>query len=236
MESLLVYTAPPSPCGYLPDRTWRLTYELVAGLSAEEYQARLLAGWRRFGYSLFRPACPGCSACLSLRVPVATFQPDRSQRRAMAANEGEITLRIGEPSVTRAKLDLYDRFHSFQQSHRGWPEHGPRDAAGYAESFVDNPIPTDEWCYYRGRKLVGVGYVDRVPDGLSAIYFFYDPDERGRSLGTYNVLSIIRRAAERDLPHVYLGYYVEGCGSLEYKARFRPNEVLRPDGEWGAFR
>jgi arginine-tRNA-protein transferase len=236
MESLLVYTAPPSPCGYLPDQTWRLTYELVAELSAEEYRARLLSGWRRFGHSLFKPACPGCRACLSLRVPVATFRPDRSQRRAMAANDGEITLRIGEPAVTRTKLDLYDRFHRFQQSHKGWPEHGPSDAAGYAESFVDNPIPTDEWCYYRGRKLAGVGYVDRVPDGLSAIYFFYDPDERDRSLGTYNVLSIIREAAARKLSHVYLGYYVDGCGSLEYKARFRPNEVLRPDGEWGAFR
>ena len=236
MESLLVYTPPPSPCGYLPDQNWQLTYELVADLSTDEYQERLLAGWRRFGYSLFRPACPGCRACQSLRVPVEMFRPDRSQRRAMASNDGESRIAIGSPSVTRAKLELYDRFHAFQQQHKGWPEHGPSDAAGYVESFVENPISTDEWCYYRGRKLVGVGYVDRVPAGLSAIYFFYDPEERDRSLGTYNVLSIIRKAREWKLPHVYLGYFVAGCGSLEYKARFRPNEVLGPDGEWTAFR
>ena len=77
--------------------------------------------------------------------------------------------------------------------------------------------------------------MDALPDGLSAIYFFYDPDERHRSLGTFNVLSIIDAARQRGLPWVYLGYYVEGCGSVEYKGRFRPNEVLRPDGTWGAF-
>ncbi len=83
--------------------------------------------------------------------------------------------------------------------------------------------------------MIGVGYVDALAEGLSAIYFFYDPDERDRSLGTYNVLSLIRGAAKRNLPHVYLGYYVEGCRSLEYKARFRPNEVLGESGEWRAF-
>ena len=236
MVSLLVYTAPPSPCGYLPDRTWQLTYELVAELSASEYQEHLVAGWRRFGYSLFRPACPQCRACLSLRVPVAAFRPDRSQRRAQAANDGTIALRIGEPTVTRAKLELYDRFHAFQETHKGWPEHSPTDTASYADSFVDNPFPTQEWCYYLGKKLVGVGYVDRVPDGLSAIYYIHEPDERARSLGTYNVLSLIRQAREWGLSHVYLGYYVAGCASLEYKARFRPNEMLGPDGKWEAFR
>jgi arginine-tRNA-protein transferase len=71
---------------------------------------------------------------------------------------------------------------------------------------------------------------------MSAIYFFYDPDERDRSLGTWNVLSVIEEAARRKVPHLYLGYYVEGCRSLEYKARYRPNEVLADDGEWRPFR
>ena len=83
--------------------------------------------------------------------------------------------------------------------------------------------------------MVGVGYVDVLPEGMSAIYFYYDPVERDRSLGTFNVLSVLRAAADRGLPHVYLGYYVEGCRSLEYKGRFRPNEVLGPDGEWETF-
>ena len=239
MQSLLVFTCPPSPCGYLPDETWALTYEIVARLSAAEYESRLRAGWRRFGHSLFRPTCPTCRKCQSIRIPVATFRPDRSQRRCLAANDGEVRLVVGRPEVTEEKLELYDRFHAAQSERVGWPEHGPKDAGDFAESFVDNPFETQEWRYYLrsegGEKLVGVGYVDRLPEGLSAIYFFHDPDERKRSLGTYNVLSAIRKAAEWKLPHVYMGYFVEGCRSLEYKSRFRPNEVLGEGGEWAPF-
>ena len=235
MESLFTFTSPPSRCGYLPDREWSLRYEIVGQISAPEYSRRLRDGWRRFGYSLFRPECRTCRMCRSLRVPVATFRPDRSQRRAWAGSEAELRLEIGPPAVSTAKLDLYDKFHAFQHESKGWPEHGPETAADYTESFVDNPFPTQEWCYYLGDRLVGVGYVDCLAEGLSAIYFYHDPDERGRSLGTFNVLAVIRRAAELRLPHVYLGYYVEGCGSLEYKARFRPNQVLGPEGGWEPF-
>ncbi len=232
MRSLFVFTSPPSPCSYLPHETAALTYEMVGQLTAEEYQVRLMAGWRRFGFTMFRPTCPACTRCESVRVPVATFEPDRAQRRCLAANDGDITLRIGPPEVTDEKLDLYDRFHSFQSAHVGWSDHGPKDAGDYAESFVDHPFPTQEWCYYRGEKLVGVGYVDRLPACLSAIYFYHDPDERKRSLGTFNVLSTIRAASASGLPHVYLGYLVEGCRSLEYKGRYRPQEVLTADGTW----
>jgi len=236
MESLFTFTADPGPCEYLPDRDWSLHYEVFGQLTAAEYGERLKAGWRRFGFSLFRPACPGCTMCRSLRVPVATFRPDRSQRRAAAANSGDVQLVVGAPSVSRAKLDLYDRFHRFQHDTKGWPGHAPQTAVDYIESFVENPFPTEEWCYYLDGRLVGVGYVDVLPEGLSAIYFYHDPSQRSRSLGTYNVLSVIRGAAGRALPHVYLGYYVEGCRSLEYKARFRPNEVFGEDGEWRPFR
>lgn len=232
MESLFTFTTNPSPCGYLPDRDWRIQYEVVGQLTTDEYLDRLKAGWRRFGFSLFRPTCPTCRKCLSLRVPVESFQPNRSQRRALAANDGELTIIVAAPSINAAKLDLYDRFHWFQHDSKGWSAHAPQTTDEYAESFVDNPFANQEWCYYLGEKLVGVGYVDLLAEGLSAIYYFHDPDERDRSLGTYNVLSLLRYAAERKLPFVYLGYSVEGCRSLEYKARFRPNEVLHPDGTW----
>ena len=235
MRSLFVFTSSPSACSYLPREASSLTYELVGEITAAEYETRLAAGWRRFGFSLFRPTCAACTKCQSVRVPVATFKPDRSQRRCLAANDGDVRLVIGEPDVTTAKLDLYDRFHAYQSAHVGWPANSPKDAGEYAESFVDNPFDTQEWCYYLGEKLVGVGYVDRLPAGLSAIYFYHDPDERARSLGTYNVLSVMRAAAGWGLPHVYLGYYVDGCRSLAYKTRFRPNEVLGADGVWRAF-
>jgi arginine-tRNA-protein transferase len=236
MESVFHYVAPPQPCHYLPDQVARMEYELVKGVTPAEYMARMAAGWRRFGAMLFRPRCRHCTACQSLRVPVDRFRPDRSQRRAARANDGQVEIRVGRPGVTPAKLDLYDRFHAFQAEAKGWPEHPARDALSYAQSFVDNPFPTQEWRYFLDGHLVGVGYVDDLPAGLSAIYFFYDPDHRHRSLGTWNVLNLIRAARDRGLPHLYLGYYVAGCPSMEYKGRFAPNQILGADGHWHDFR
>jgi arginine-tRNA-protein transferase len=100
---------------------------------------------------------------------------------------------------------------------------------------VDNPFRTEEWCYHLEGELIGVGYVDALPGGLSAVYFFYDPAHRQRSLGTWNVLNVLRETTRRGLPYTYLGYYVEGCPSMVYKARFAPNEILGPDGQWHPF-
>src|SRR5262249_39418820 len=117
----------------------------------------------RFGTMLFRPACRSCHACRALRVHAARFRPDRSQRRARRANEGVVELRVGRPAVSRAKLALYDRYHAYQADAKGWPQHPARDAASYVDSFVHHPFPVEEWCYYLGGRLVGVGYVDHLP-------------------------------------------------------------------------
>jgi arginine-tRNA-protein transferase len=220
----------------LPAQTWSLEYELVKTLTPAEYAERLRTGWRRFGRALFHPRCPGCNACQPLRVLADRFKPDRSQRRVAKLNQGLTELRIRAPAVSKAKLSLYDTYHAFQSHAKGWPQHPAKDAESYFSSFVDNPLPTQEWCYYVESKLVGVGYVDAVPCGLSAIYFFYDPLYRRLSLGTWNVMSVIAAAAKLSVPHLYLGYYVAGCASMAYKARFRPSEVLRPDGVWHPFR
>jgi arginine-tRNA-protein transferase len=232
MKTLVRGNEAPGACPYLPGQTARKQYMYVTALDRDEYMALLLAGWRRFGRTLFRPRCPRCSACQSLRVDPLRFRPDRSQRRCRARNDGEVRLVIGEPSATRAKTALFDRFHGERADTRGWPVHAAETLAEYAARFVDNPFPTQEWCYYVGETLAAVGYVDDLPGGLSAIYFGYEPEYRDRSLGTWNVLSLIDRARALGLPHVYLGYCVLGCPSLAYKARFRPHEVLGADGRW----
>jgi leucyl-tRNA---protein transferase len=207
----------------------------VGAMTPAEYRQRLMHGWRRFGFSMFRPTCPRCQACQSLRVLVDRFRPNRSQRRACARN-ADLRIEVGEPSVSAEKVELYDRFHAFQVDKKDWPEHAPKEESSYVESFVDNPFPTQEWCYYRDDQLIGVGYVDRLPEAMSAIYFFYEPSERKRSLGTFNVVAVIQEAARRGIPHLYLGYYVEGCRSLEYKANFVPNQVVNQEGDWRDFR
>jgi arginine-tRNA-protein transferase len=149
-------------------------------------------------------------------------------------NGGIVHVVRGVPTVTRQKLDLYDRYHTHQSATKNWPAHAPKNAGDYEDGFVNNPFPVEEWRYYLDKNLVGVGYVDLVPDGLSAVYFYYDPSERQRGLGTWNVLCIIQRAAALGLPYVYLGYHVADSKSLAYKASFVPYQVRRPDGLWGS--
>lgn len=232
MVSLQTVTTAPHACSYLPARAARLQYVSVAELSPAEYGALMLAGWRRFGRSLFRPVCAACDECRPIRVVVNEFRPNTSQRRAWKANDGAVEVRVGPPGVSDEKLALYDRFHEFQHGHQGWPDRGKKDAGDYVEAFVDQPFPVQEWCYFLAGRLVGVGYVDALPVGLSAIYFFYDPEERSRSLGTFNVLKLLAAATGRGDAYAYLGYHVEGCRSLEYKANFRPFERLVGGKNW----
>jgi leucyl-tRNA---protein transferase len=231
MESTLTLLAPLAPCEYLPDRISQLRYELAPHLRAADYVLRLQQGWRRFGYAMVRPDCPSCRMCQSLRVPVAAFRPSPGQRRVWKRNQGEVTVRVGAPSLSRDRLDLWARFHLHGHETKGWPA----EAAADPGMLLQNPFRTEEWTYSLGNRLIAVAYVDALPEALSAIYCYHDPTEGARSLGTFNILSLLASARERELPHVYLGYYVAGCRSLEYKGKFRPNEVLRPDGTWEAF-
>jgi arginyl-tRNA--protein-N-Asp/Glu arginylyltransferase len=226
---VLSFTSPLARCEYLPDRLSRLRYVVTPDLEADDYMGHLKAGWRRFGPAVFRPECPSCSMCQSLRVPVSTFRPNESQRRAWKKNHGTVHLQVGSPIASTERVEIWGKFHRYGHQTKGWPAEAGSDPG----IMLHNPFPTEEWTYYVADRMIGVGYVDVLSEGLSAIYFYYDPEERARSLGTFHVLSMLDAARDRRLPHVYLGYYAEGCRSLEYKSRFRPNEVLRPDGGWG---
>ena len=231
MERTATFVSAASRCVYLRDRMSRLRYDLMPDLQPAEFMDRLRDGWRRFGYAVFRPECPGCSMCQSLRVAAATFQPTAGQRRVWRKNQ-DITLRTGEPEITRERVALWHAFHRHGYETKAWPV----DYAPAPELMLQSPFPIEEWTYRLGDRLVGVGYVDALPEGLSAIYFYWDPVEQGRSLGTFNILTLMAAARARGLPHVYLGYYVRGCRSLEYKARFGPHEVLGHDRQWRAGR
>jgi arginine-tRNA-protein transferase len=232
VEPIVTVQTPPSRCEYLHDRQSRLLYELTPEVQPIRYMRQLEEGWRRIGPVVFRPDCPTCARCQSLRVPIATFSPSESQRRTRRRNEGDVQIRVAAPSVDAERLDLYASFHSHGHRTKGWPAPDSDDSG--LNLFLLNPFPTEEWSYWIDGRLAGIGYVDVLPDALSAIYFFHDPAEHRRSLGTFNVLKLIDAAAQQNLPHLYLGYYVAGCRSLEYKAKFRPNEVLTPTG-WQRF-
>ncbi len=235
MITLVTINSPPTTCAYLPNQIWQMRYTYVLEATPLDYQRRMLRGWRRFGMAFFRPNCPDCRQCLSLRIPIETFTPNRSQKRAVKANR-DVELTIHTPDVSEEKLRLHQKYHEYQHYHREWSLDGIISRSEYINSFVNNPFPVQEWQYRLHGKLIGVGYVDTLSVGLSAIYFFYDPDYRNRSLGTFNIMRLIETCREQGLPHLYLGYYVEKCQSLKYKANFRPNEILLPNGRWVVYR
>lgn len=225
------YFPPASQCQYLKDQMWQLEYLVTFSLSKEEFSSFVRNGWRRMGTMLFRPRCPACSACQPIRVVVDSFRPNRSQRRVRKANV-DTTLVIGPPTVDDARLDLYWRHHLYSSRIKGWPEPINGDELQHINWIIEGPLPVQEWSYYYGGKLIAIAYIDELDDGFSGIYFYYDPDYRHLSPGTWICLSMIEEAARSMLPYVYLGYYVAGCRSMNYKARFAPNQIYSEGSDW----
>lgn len=232
MRYTLRQVQPPVPCGYLPDRLQSLEYIVATSVSAEEYQTLMERGWRHFGHTLFRPACHGCVRCRTVRVDAARFAPNRSQRRVVRRNAGELEPVFADPECRDEVLALYDSWHAEQSIRKGWEEHFPGDEDQFHDSFVRQPFRVEQWEYRLGGKLAGVGYVDVLPQALSAIYFFYDAALRHRSPGIWNVLRLIDEANRRGIPHVYLGYLVEGNQGMAYKGDFHPAEYREQGKDW----
>jgi leucyl-tRNA---protein transferase len=231
MNKGVSYIAQPSQCHYLPDQMWRMEYRIIPNLTKAGYLQLVQQGWRRFGWTLFRPRCSACQACQPIRVPAESFRPDRSQRRVQKAN-ANTKLIIGEPTIDSQRLDVYFRHHQHHAQQKGWSEPNLDDAMGHISSIVEGPFPVEEWAYYIDDRLVAISYVDALPEGYSGIYFYHDPDLRKLSLGTWICMSLIEEAKKRQLQFVYFGYYIKDCRSMAYKGRFVPNQVLASNGQW----
>ena len=220
----------PDACSYLPEQQSRLEHELVVRLSPEEYEARMNAGWRKFGPILFRPICAACRECRSIRVSLAAFTPNRSQMRALKRN-ADLEVRFAAPTVDRQRLALYNRYHAAQEARKGWPE-VEKSEGDYSFSFLHNPVPAVEVSVWEGETLRAVALTDITPNTVSGVYHYHDMECGSRSLGTFVILQTLELARRLQKAYAYFGYYVAACGSLNYKARFRPCELLGPDGIW----
>ena len=178
---------------------------------------------------LFEPACPTCRECKPLRVLVDAFEPSKSQRRVLRRN-ADLRVEVAVPTVDDERLELHRLFHAERSRTLGW-KYDPAEVEDYERSFLHNTVPTYEITYRIGRELAAVAFVDESAGALSSIYCFHHPAHRRRSLGTFDILAEIQLARRLALDYLYLGYSVRGCRSMEYKANFRPCEVLE-DGVW----
>jgi leucyl-tRNA---protein transferase len=212
-------------CSYFRDgRPSRTAYSQPSRLlSATQYDVALGLGMRRSGTILYRPICPGCRKCQPFRIDVARFEASKSQRRVIRKCEHLFHIHAHEPRLDNEHLDLFTRYQAFQHG-----EHGiEADAESYHRFLGESVVETLElsWRDASSNKLVAVGILDVVPSGLSTVYFYWDPELRDYSLGTYSALMEITLCKRWNKPYYYLGYLVPGAPTMNYKAAFGAAEV-----------
>jgi len=213
-------------CAYIKDKMVRMNYKHIEKATQAYNTALIHRGWRRFGCYYFHPICNGCNECKSVRIDVKNFKPTKSQRKAIKRNRETTEIIIQKPSLTQSHIDLYNKYHSFKHQKDDWSHRNisPRE---YKENFVEGAHSFGkEVLYLIDGKIIGVDLIDILDDGISSIYFYYDPDYPKLSLGTYSLLYQVELAKVLDLPWIYLGYWVDGCKAFAYKPNFQPQEIL----------
>lgn len=218
---------PEHACPYLPGRVARSRGFWAEKLPGDLYPQFMDAAFRRSGRVLYQPTCNGCRQCVPIRVPVGRFQPSTSQRRAWRKNQ-DLVVSAGPPTLTDETFALYQKYIA------GW--HGtpsPETRDGLEAFLYQSPVDSLEMRYRDpAGRLLAVGICDLSATTLSSVYFFFDPDHARRGLGTFGVLFELDWALRHGIAYYYLGYWVEGCDAMRYKALFRPSEVLGTDGVW----
>ena len=200
----------------------------LMGVEAADLNDRLsLAGFRRSHTIAYTPVCDTCQACVSVRVPVAQFKANRTQRRLIKRNADLIVTE--RPTV--ATREQYALFRAYIDTRHGDGDMALMGESDYRALVEETPVRSALMEFRDGGgRLVAACLVDKLFDGLSAVYSFFDPELNSRSLGTYVVLWLIEEAQRRGLEHVYLGYWVQGSPKMDYKRNFQPLEAYTPGG------
>lgn len=230
---LQFYLSGPLPCPYLPGQVERKLFTRLTGISEidEEINATLTrAGFRRSHDVVYRPACHECNACLPVRVPVVSFTPSKTQRRIARINR-TLTLEI-TPAVFQD--ELFELFRAYQNHRHPDSDMAHMSASDFAQML--NEGATNTYIYalrHPDGALMAAMIADRVQDGISAVYSFFTPEARARSLGSQMILTLIEAMRSQNLPYVYLGYWIADARKMSYKSHFRPLQALGPQGwDW----
>jgi len=237
IRQLRFFLTAPSPCPYLPGRSERKVFAhlpMSGGPAAHDTLTQ--GGFRRSQTIAYRPACEGCAACVSARLPVSAYSLSRSERRVLARGAGWVR-HIVEAEATREQFDLLRLYLASRHAGGGMAEMTWDD---YVAMVEDTTVRTHLVEYRAPSENGGPGalcacaLVDTLADGLSLVYSFFDPAFARQSPGSFMILDHLNQASAQKLPHLYLGYWVRGARKMDYKARFSPLEILDPAG-WRPF-
>lgn len=223
LARLKFYATQPHPCSYLPaEQATTLFLDPSQPMDAQVYAQLSDMGFRRSGDHLYRPHCQQCRACVPARIPVNDFLPDRQQKRILKRN-AHLEVRSLPADFEEEHYALYARY--IEGRHADGDMYPP--SREQYLSFLVRDLPFTRFYEFReDGRLLAVAVTDVLPNGLSAVYTFYDPDEEKRSLGRYAILWQIGETARLGLDAVYLGYWIKDCRKMSYKTQYRPLELL----------
>ena len=227
------YMSERHDCSYLPARSARsLFLDPQAQVDSTLYQLLIDRGFRRSGPYLYQPACPSCEACISLRIPAPDFKPNRSQRRNWQANQGRIEVIAKPAEFDPEHYTLYMKYQQQRHSDGAMICNSPEQ---YLNFLTCNWSQTVFYEFRMQGKLAAVAVTDLLPEGLSAVYTFYDPEHTKGGLGVYALLWQIRQAGHLDKHWVYPGFWIKDSEKMNYKANYRPLEAWTGHN-WRPFR
>ncbi len=223
LARLKFYATQPHACSYLPnEQATTLFLDPSQPMNGQIYAELSELGFRRSGDHLYRPHCQLCKACVPARIPVIRFRPSRKQNRVLKRNL-DIKVTRCDPGFTEERYQLYARYIS--ERHADGDMFPP--SRGQFSTFLVSQLPYAFFYEMRVEdRLVGVAVTDVLPNGMSAVYTFYDPNEEKRSLGVFGILWQIAESRRLGLDAVYLGYWIKGCRKMSYKTEYRPIELF----------
>ncbi len=218
-EQPKLYLSAPHPCPYIePETASTVLLDPDHQVDNALFSILLKNGFRRSGDTIYRPHCRNCNACVSVRIPAREFRPNRAQLRTFNRNSDLHTTMV-PASFKEEHFDLYCRYQRWR--HTGdIMDHS--DPQRYREFMVDSSIETVFIEFRDQGTLVALAVCDLPDDGLSAVYTFFDPDLKKRSLGTYAIMKQLEYVRDMQLDWLYLGYWIDGCRKMSYKTSFKP--------------
>ena len=231
INNLIFQESSSRPCPYIPGKKEHLLFtDLTKFININVIENLTKKGFRRSENIFYKPNCKKCNACLSTRIKVKKFIYSSSFKRILNKNQN-LKKKILNP---KSNQNHYKLFQKYLKSKHSNGEMKKMSYLDYRTMIEVTPTKTKILELYNDNQLIGAILFDLYKNSLSAIYSYYDPEYKKKSLGTFLILNLIKLAKKQNKDYLYLGYYIEKCKKMSYKSKFEPLEILI-NNKWKIF-